>query len=497
MSEVFLAEHVTLGNMWAVKIIPISTDTLQEHLNEAGILKRLNHPMLPRITDIIHSTSHICIVMDYLQGANLHERLDARGKFSEAEVRMWMLQICDVLAYLHGQLPEPIIYRDLKPSNLISDDHGHLKLIDFGTARTYRAGCDGDTAYIGTQGYASPEQYGLNQSDGRTDIYNLGMTMFHLLTGIHPITIAHGEIKARLQDAAVSELLVAVLLRCVQLPPAKRYPNAKACREALMSPEPEMSEAVVPAKAMTAKTDDTQAADMKKVEREKRRNPIFSGLLGARLHPSVSERPSIHVQARIAVMGAYPGSGATFSSITLSSWFAARNYVTAFVEINPSGDMIRLQKTLELSGNLEAVVDDPDGRGRFRFRKVDYHKGCKRLADIRSQRYEVAVVDMGARCGGPALDEFLRADWQLVYCPHADWKFGRMEEFLEKYDPDADERQFHYLVPHDGDGDLTSLHTLFGKRSVCAFPYIRNPFILSKAEDKQLERMLRGIGLTA
>jgi serine/threonine-protein kinase len=482
--------------MWAVKILPVSTDTLQEHLNEAGILKRLNHPMLPRITDIIQSASHICIIMDYLPGANLQDRLDVRGKFPEAEVRAWMGQICDVLAYLHGQKPEPVIYRDLKPSNLISDDHGHLKLIDFGTARNYRAGRDGDTAYIGTQGYASPEQYGLNQSDGRTDIYNLGMTMFHLLTGIHPVTIAHGDIRERLHDASVSDLLTAVLIRCVQLSPAKRYPDAQTCRIALMGTESALPEAAALPETRADESIVAQKPDCKKDEHARKSSPILTGLLGKRSHPSIAERPSIPVQARIAVMGAFPGSGATFSSIALSAWFSSHGYSTACVEINPSGDMCRLQKTLELSGNIEAMAEDVDGRGSFQFRRVDYHKGCRRITDIRGQRYNVTVADMGSRNGSPALDEFLRADWQLVYCPHADWKFGRMEEFLERYDPDSDETQFHYLVPQDGDGCPASLRSLFGKRSVCAFPYIRNPFILAKAEDKLLERMFRCIGLT-
>ena len=493
-AEVYLAEHVTLGNMWAVKILPVSDDALQEHLNEAGILKRLNHPMLPRISDIIQTASHVCIVMDYLLGVNLLERLEASGKIPEVEVRAWMLQICDVLAYLHGQQPEPVIYRDLKPSNLMSDDHGHLKLIDFGTARTYRATRNGDTAYIGTQGYASPEQYGLKQSDGRTDIYNLGMTVFHLLTGIHPITVPHGEIKTHLQDAFVSELLTSVIVRSVQLSPGNRYPDVQSCREALMAAEPDMAgKTALPAGKMVEPVLMQPLRQHQGIPFVKSRQ-ILAGLLGTRKHQSSPERAPVPAQARIAVMGACQGTGATFSSIAISSWFSARHYQTAYVEMNASGDMDRLQKMLELSGNLMTVSEDADGRECFRFKRVDYHKCCRRMTDIRGKRYDVSIADMGARGGEPALDEFMRADWQLVYCPQADWKFGRMEEFIGKYDPDGDERQFLYLVPHDGDGDLPALRALLGKRSNFAFPHIRNPFDLAKAEDRQLEQLFRQMG---
>lgn len=494
-AEVFLAQHITLGNMWAVKVLPVTDDTLQEHLNEAGILKRLNHPMLPRIADIISTTSHIFIVMDYLLGSNLLERLEISGKIPESDVRIWMMQICDVLIYLHGQQPEPVIYRDLKPSNLISDGHGHLKLIDFGTARTYRAGREGDTEYIGTQGYASPEQYGLKQSDGRTDIYNLGMTMFHLLTGIHPITVPHGEISARLHDSTVSEFLSSILLRCIQLSPGNRYPNVQSCREALMMVEPPVS-----SKCNATSRDAEKLISMQRPYRNqfgfaKKSHMVLAGLLATRQHPVKPERIPISSHARIAVIGACPGTGATFSSIAVSSWLSTRHYETAYVELNRSGDMARLQGMLALTGHLESDATAAAGKCYFRFRQVDYHMDCKRMTDIRDHRYDVSVADMGAHCNGQVLDEFLRADWQLVYCPQADWKFGRIAEFIDKYDPDGDERHFQYLVPQDGDGDLTSLRALFGKRSVYAFPHIRNPFMLTKEEDRQLERMFHKIGL--
>ena len=499
-AEVFLAQHLSLGNMWAIKVLPITDDTLQEHLNEAGILKRLNHPMLPRIADIISTTSHVFIVMDYLLGSNLLERLEISDRIPESDVRIWMMQICDVLIYLHGQQPEPVIYRDLKPSNLISDGHGHLKLIDFGTARTYRAGREGDTEYIGTQGYASPEQYGLKQSDGRTDIYNLGMTMFHLLTGIHPITVPHGEISARLHESAVSEFLSSILLRCVQLSPGNRYPDAQSCREALMAVESPVFNQYDATPCNATPSNAEKSIGMQRPNHNqsgfaKKSHMVFSGLLGTRQQPAKPERFQISSHARIAVIGACPGTGATFSCITVSSWLSARHYETAYVELNKSGDMVRLQGMLALTGHLEPDAASAAGKCFFRFRQVDYHMDCKRMTDIRDHRYDVSVADMGAHCNAQVLDEFMRSDWQLVYCPQADWKFGRIAEFIEKYDPDGNEKHFQYLIPQDGEGDLTSLRVLFGKRRVYAFPHIRNPFILTKEEDRQLERMFHKMGL--
>jgi len=525
-ADVYQAEHVTLGNAWAVKVLPHADNTLQDHLKEADILKRLNHPMLPRIADIIRTDTHTCIVMDYLAGVTLLERIEREGRIRESEVHAWMMQICDVLAYMHSQQPAAIIYRDLKPSNLIADDYGHLKLVDFGTARTYQTGCDGDTAYIGTQGYAAPEQYGVNQSDGRTDLYNLGMTVIHLLTGIHPVTIAHGDLKEKLLDAGVSTEFAAVIQNCVNLSPSQRYQDAVSCHAALLDSleqSPALSKGGVPepVDSDNVNQDENHSAvktlkhgSNASIRNEKkasagrihmhntggagRENALDSGpSLGfsSVLRKNRRSAPILSGQTRIAIMGVCPGAGTTFACIALSSLFTMRRFDTACMELNPSGDLSRLRDTLIHAGHLPDMGPgtQPDS---FRFGGVDFHLGCKKTADIQTRRYDVTLADMGSRCGGHALDEFLRADWQFVYCPQADWKIGRIGDFFDSFDPSGRETRFHYLFPMEGEGDSRILRAIFGKRNAHAFPQIRNPFEPGKMEIRQLERVLRSVGLS-
>lgn len=192
MSTVYLARHQRLNKEWAVKEISREYCENYEMISrqlvlEADILKKLNHPGLPKIIDIIEKKDVIWMVMEFIEGKTLKEVLKERGRIQETEVLSWGKQLCEVLSYLHSRTP-PIIYRDLKPDNIILKKTGRLVLIDFGTAREYCYEKNStDTTYLGTRGYAAPEQYGgMGQTDERTDIYCLGVTLYSMLTGYSP-----------------------------------------------------------------------------------------------------------------------------------------------------------------------------------------------------------------------------------------------------------------------------------------------------------------------
>lgn len=225
MSTVYLAESLSLGNLWAVKVIDRSEKRF-DLLAEPNILKRLHHPALPRIVDIAQDDRYLYIVEDYIQGVSLDQQLKVQRRFDEATVAGWGIQLCQVLTYLHTQRPRPIIYRDLKPANLIVSQDNRVQLIDFGIAREYKAERQGDTAYMGTRGYAAPEQYGSGQTDPRTDIYALGMTLYHLLTGRSPSEPPFAYDDVRRADARLSEGIAYVVARCVRSNPADRYQSA-------------------------------------------------------------------------------------------------------------------------------------------------------------------------------------------------------------------------------------------------------------------------------
>lgn len=197
MSTVYLADHKRLHTRWAVKEVRKQQAARFDFLAESNILKRLQHPMLPRIIDIFEDRDCIYIVEDFVEGVTLDELLKQQKRVEEAVALQWFRDLCGVLNYLHTQKPNPIIYRDMKPSNIMLQPDGSLKLIDFGIAREYKQDSSADTTYIGTKGYAAPEQFGRAQTDGRTDIYSLGVTMYHLLTGKSPYEPPYQFVPAR------------------------------------------------------------------------------------------------------------------------------------------------------------------------------------------------------------------------------------------------------------------------------------------------------------
>lgn len=224
MSTVYLAEHKRLRTTcWAVKEVRKQQGIRFDFLAESNILKRLNHPMLPHIVDIFEDADSIYIVEDFVEGITLEDLLEQEKDIEEGLGLQWFRDLCGVLKYLHEQEPNPIIYRDMKPSNIMLQPDGTLKLIDFGIAREYKQDSGADTTYVGTKGYAAPEQFGRAQTDARTDIYSLGVTLYHLLTGKSPYEPPYGFVPVRTLNPKLSRGIEHILGKCVQPEPDARY----------------------------------------------------------------------------------------------------------------------------------------------------------------------------------------------------------------------------------------------------------------------------------
>ena len=161
-----------------------ATDTFNR---EVGMLSELEHPNLPHIYEHFTDPEHWYLVMDFIEGETLEEYLLKQhdGHLSVTETLQVGIQLCEVLSYLHSQHP-PIIFRDVKPANVMRTVTGHLYLIDFGIARRFQPGQKHDTTVLGSPGYAPPEQYGRAQTTVQSDIYSLGATLHFLLTSKDP-----------------------------------------------------------------------------------------------------------------------------------------------------------------------------------------------------------------------------------------------------------------------------------------------------------------------
>ena len=238
MSTVYLAINEKANKPWAVKEVRkngISNRELvkQSLMVEINLLKKLKHKGLPSIVDIIDQQDNYLIVMDYIEGITLENIMQEDGVQPQEKVVDWAIQLCDVLQYLHTRKPA-IIYRDMKPSNIMLRSDGSVVLIDFGTAREFKERHVEDTTCLGTQGYAAPEQFGgMGQTDERTDIYSLGATMYRLVTGHNPSEPPYEMYPITHWNPRLSTGLEGIIAKCTSKDPKSRYQSVQEVRYAL------------------------------------------------------------------------------------------------------------------------------------------------------------------------------------------------------------------------------------------------------------------------
>lgn len=199
------------------------------------MLANLDHPGLTAVTDFFFEVGNWYLVMDFVVGETLGDRLDRspNRRLSLRETLGITRQLCTVLDYLHDQHP-PVVFRDLKPGNVMLTPDDKVKLIDFGIARFFKPGRSRDTVNLGTPGYAAPEQYGgKGQTDPRSDIYSLGVLLHEMLTGYDPQSTPFNLPRPRSLAPAIPPAVEQVILRATQSDPAARYQSIAQFRRAL------------------------------------------------------------------------------------------------------------------------------------------------------------------------------------------------------------------------------------------------------------------------
>ena len=197
-------------------------------LREALLLIRLQHPAIPMLYDYFFEDGYWYLVMDYIPGPTLGTYLRMHAPLSPLEALNYTMQICDVLDYLHKQSP-PIIFRDLKPSNIILTPEGVLMLVDFGIARYFKTGQVNDTTDFGSPGYASPEQYqGEGQTDGRSDLFSLGVILHEMLSGKRLPATGGSVPSSQILSLTISPILRGLIALATRTEPMYRFQSAHA-----------------------------------------------------------------------------------------------------------------------------------------------------------------------------------------------------------------------------------------------------------------------------
>lgn len=267
MSSVYKGRDLHFPNVQKLVAIKemthmVSDQTMYEMVvtnfeREADLLATLSHPAIPRIYDYFTHNNGLYLVMEFIDGNDLEAILQETDEFiPEEQVISWAIEVCDVLSYLHNHKPEPIVFRDVKPSNIMVDQHGHIRMIDFGIAKIFQPGQKG--TMIGTEGYSPPEQY-RGEASPAGDIYALGATLHHLLTRRDPRIeppFSFAERPIQSINPNVSKEFEAVINASLTYDPKNRFPSAEAMKQALMAVVKETGILVKPRTAAATKRGD-------------------------------------------------------------------------------------------------------------------------------------------------------------------------------------------------------------------------------------------------
>ena len=203
--------HKTLNQDMIVKRLPFLAEAYSK-------LKEIQHPNIPQIFDVIPEQNGCIVLEEFIDGVTVADILDG-NTYHEQGAKAVISQVCDALKILHSM---HIIHRDIKPENIMIRTDGTVLLIDFDAARFYKPYRSEDTKFVGTVGYAAPEQFGMAQSDPRTDIFALGILLNIMLTGEHPSKVLY---QGRLRK---------VIEKCIQVNPQKRYQTAMELKQSLV-----------------------------------------------------------------------------------------------------------------------------------------------------------------------------------------------------------------------------------------------------------------------
>lgn len=444
MSHVYLVQDMRLpGQHWAVKESISQRETLGVVEAEAELLISLNHHLLPRVVDFFppDEQGYCYLVMDYIEGVTLSDYIkEQAAPLDGRQIAAYVRQLLEVLHYLHSHHP-PIVYRDLKPANIMLTGAGELKLIDFGIARSYRQGAAEDTEKLGTAGFAAPEQYGSGQSSPVSDLYGLGALMLYMASGGLYSRWEPG-MESRLDGRSMAGL-IPVIRRLLRYHPEERYQSAQ---QVLLALEHVM---------------------------ESGSKPAWRGKQGtAETTSDISVNPQATV---IALLGVAAGLGTTHTSLAAAGCLA-RKGKTAWVGLSPDSTVHeRICSLLDHPADSETA--DPQA-APVSWKGIDYWPRPAEgdLRTLKDKHYSYIVVDLGTGGYDGALEILGSSSIQLLLSSGADWRLEDTLHWLRRsrHTPTVD---WHICLPLAAPSAAGMLAAaLHGRVKVSSLPLQQNPF---------------------
>ncbi len=438
MSQVYLAYDLKLpGKEWAIKETISVSSKYREAAAEAAMLTTLSHPFLPRIVDFIQGNAdgYTYLVMDYIRGETLEEKFRSDPQAIDVSFILRCAdQLLSVLEYLHGHEP-PIIFRDMKPSNVMITPDGDVRLIDFGIARTFKPQESQDTIKLGTIGFAAPEQYGGGQTDHRSDLYGLGALLLYLASGgmySEWLSGMEGLVRTDMPTHAIR-----VLQRLLQPDPASRFQSAGEARQALY---------------------------VKPLQRNSNKASSSEHILQWNKTTQV-----------IALLGATGGTGTTHTAIMLAHYLARMGHRVALVEMNRTpGAFARIQQVAVSGLNEQERLQQSR---HFELEDVHYWREAARteVVSLLGGSYQFIVLDLGQYRQNDRLEEFLRADMPVVVGSGAEWRYQDMIEMSQALNQYSREK-WHYCMPLAQEESVRRLRKELSTDQVHALPWQPDPF---------------------
>lgn len=447
MSHVYLAEDLKLsGKKWAVKESVILPEHYGNIISEAEMLIALQHPRLPQIVDFFEPNDEgfSYLVMDYINGKTLQEHLHQNLYNIPVNQMLNIIhQIMEVLDYMHRLTP-PMIYRDLKPGNIMITDEGEIRLIDFGIARKYKQKVEEDTIKLGTIGFAAPEQFGSGQTDGRSDLYSLGALFLYMATrGTHSEWIPGVE---QMLGGLNMRSYIPVIRRLLRHEPEARYQSIGELRE-------EMYRLSAPA-----------------ASRSTARNEV-----------KIAQGTCV-----IALIGTGPGTGVTHTAIAISHYLARAGNKVAVAELSQRSGAFARIRSIALGES-----DEIHTMNMFEIDRVHYFQKRNKyeIIGLLGGSYEYVVLDMGHERDQRSMEEFFRSDLPIVVSAAAEWKHDDLALFLRSYDSHP-KMKWTYLLPLASRETVTRIRKSINSSRVYSVPLHFDPFDRSDDMDKVLAQAL-------